>query len=499
MRSPATGDVNRTSLRIGKRAFLLAFFILLGLMVVSGVLTYAVPSGSFERVERDGRVAVVPGSYEPTEVPPAPVWRWFTAPVEVLFAEGNVVVLTIIAFLLFVGGAFAILESAGVLHALVNMIVERFRRRRYLLMAIVIFFFMAVASILGVYEAMVPMIVLIVPLAHRLGWDSLTGLGMSLLPLAFGFSAAITNPFTIGVAQRIAELPLFSGAWLRIIFFVIVYVVVLSFVALHARRVERDPGRSLVYEEDLAMREREGLESEAGTGRDSPGAADAAADPGTVRALRWFAVTMGVAFAFIFATARTPGLSDLAFPVMALLFLAGGVGSGLLAGLPGRRVAAAFGRGAVAILPGVVLILMSLSVRYIVDLGGITDSILYRATRSIGDAGPFTSAVLIYLVTLGMNFFVGSASAKAFLMMPILAPLADLAGITRQTAVLAFDFGDGFSNMIYPSNALLLVGLSFTVVSYPRWIRWTIPLQLFAFALSVVFLGIAVAVGYGPF
>jgi uncharacterized ion transporter superfamily protein YfcC len=119
--------------------------------------------------------------------------------------------------------------------------------------------------------------------------------------------------------------------------------------------------------------------------------------------------------------------------------------------------------------------------------------------RHARSAGPFASAFLIYLVTLGMNFFVGSASAKAFLMMPILAPLADLAGVTRQTAVLAFDFGDGFSNMIYPSNALLLIGLSFTVVSYPRWIRWTLPLQVLAFALSMAFLAIAVAVEYGPF
>jgi uncharacterized ion transporter superfamily protein YfcC len=222
-------------------------------------------------------------------------------------------------------------------------------------------------------------------------------------------------------------------------------------------------------------------------------------DRGTAGALRWFAAVMAIAFIFIFATARNPVLSDLAFPVMALLFLAGGVGSGLRAGMSGRRVAAAFGRGARAIVPGIVLILMSLSVRYIVDLGGITDTILHRATSSIGDAGPFASAFLIYLVTLGMNFFVGSASAKAFLMMPILAPLADLAGVTRQTAVLAFDFGDGFSNMIYPSNALLLIGLSFTVVSYPRWIRWTIPLQIFAFLLSMAFLAIAVAVDYGPF
>jgi len=107
--------------------------------------------------------------------------------------------------------------------------------------------------------------------------------------------------------------------------------------------------------------------------------------------------------------------------------------------------------------------------------------------------------VMIYAVTLMMNFFVGSASAKAFLMMPILTPLADIVGVTRQTAVLAFGFGDGFSNMLYPSNALLLIGLGFTVVSYPRWIAWTIGLQIAMFLLSMAFLLVAVMIGFGPF
>jgi uncharacterized ion transporter superfamily protein YfcC len=112
---------------------------------------------------------------------------------------------------------------------------------------------------------------------------------------------------------------------------------------------------------------------------------------------------------------------------------------------------------------------------------------------------PFLAALLIYLLTMLLNFFVASASAKAFLMMPILAPLADIVGITRQTAVLAFDFGDGFSNMLYPSNALLLIALGFTVVSYPRWVRWTLPIQGAVTVLIVAFLLIAVRIGFGPF
>jgi uncharacterized ion transporter superfamily protein YfcC len=208
---------------------------------------------------------------------------------------------------------------------------------------------------------------------------------------------------------------------------------------------------------------------------------------------------MGVAIIFVLVTSQIPALSDIAFPVMALLFLFGGIGSGFFAKMGGKGVAKAFSRGTVNMLPGVLLIMMSMSVKHIVDQGIITDTILFKAGNIIGDASPFTAALLIYLLTLIMNFFIGSASAKAFLMMPILVPLADLVGITRQTAVLAFDMGDGFSNMLYPSNAILIIALGLTVVSYPKWIKWSIPLQGVIFAISIGFIGIAVAVTFGPF
>ncbi|TVR66978.1 MAG: YfcC family protein [Spirochaetaceae bacterium] len=482
--------MNDSMIRIGLRAFVLAFVILILLMIVSGVLTRTVPAGLYDRVLTEGRVMIEPGSFRYVDHPGLPVWRWFTAPVEVLFAEGSIVAITIILFLIFVGASFTVLEHGRILHTLLALVVRRFRANRFMLMAVVIFFFMSVAAVLGVYESMVPLIVFIVPLAHYLGWDSLTGLGMSLLALAFGFSAAITNPFTIGVAQRIAELPLFSGAWLRVIFFLLVYVCVLLFVRRHALAVERDPEHSSVFAEDQRLRKE--------LGPDSLPPADAMTRA-MKRAILWFGGAMGTAFLFVFATARHPVLSDLAFPLMALLLLIGGIGAGLLAGMGPAGVWRSVRSGALAMLPGVLLVMMSLSVRHIVHTGGITDTILHSAARMIEGRPPVVAAFLIYAVTLGMNFFVGSASAKAFLMMPILTPLADLVGITRQTAVLAFGFGDGFSNMLYPSNALLLIGLGFTVVSYPRWIAWTIGLQAVMFLLSMVFLYVAVLVGFGPF
>ena len=494
------------SIKVGKKAFIFAFIIILVLMIVSGILTRVIPAGQYERVRFEERELVVPGSYAEIDPPEYPIWRWATAPVEVLFAPGNVTVITIILFLIFVGGAFTILEQGHILEHGLMLLVRKFGGRRYLLMAIVMFAFMALAAVLGIYESMIPLIVFIVPLAHILGWDSMVGLGMSLLPLAFGFSAAITNPFTIGVAQKIAELPLFSGAWLRIIFFVIVYVVSLLFVRAYARRIDADPTRSLVYDEDAPLRERyHGSSAATGTtagttatGPLAPGSS-VEVSPGMRRALIWFGASMGAAVLFILVTSRSPGLSDVAFPLMALLLLIGGVGSGALAGMRAGQIARVFGRGVLNISPGILLILMSLSVKHIVQSGGIMDTLLYRASGIIEGRPPLAAAFLTYVVTLIMNFFVGSASAKAFLMMPILTPLADLTGITRQTAVLAFGFGDGFSNMVYPSNALLIIALGFTVVSYPRWIRWTILLQLIVFVISMVFLGFAALTGFGPF
>ena len=483
-------EIRKSSLKIGKTAFLASVIIILILMVVSGIMSILLPSGSYDRVIEAGRTVIVPGSFRYVEKPDYPVWRWFTAPVEVFVSGDNLALITIALFIIFISGSFSILENASVIEYILFSIVSRFRKNKYTLMAVIIFLFMFLASVLGIYEAMVPLIVFIVPLSLTLGWDSLTGLGMSLLPMAFGFAAAITNPFTIGVAQRIADLPLFSGAWLRIPFFLLVYAAVLFFVRRYARRIEAEPERSAVFSEDEVLRAN--LELANGLPAVEP-------TPALRRATIWFAAMMGAAILFVLITARMPGISDLAFPLMALLFLIGGIGSGFLAGLRGVRILKVFVRGTLGMLPGIVLLGMAYSVKHIIDNGMITDTILFSASNYIAGTSTVAAAFLIYALTMGMDFFIGSASAKAFLMMPILSPLADLVGITRQTAVLAFDFGDGFSNMIYPSNALLLIALGFTVVSYPRWMRWTFPLQLVMLMATALFLLFAVAVEFGPF
>jgi uncharacterized ion transporter superfamily protein YfcC len=188
----------------------------------------------------------------------------------------------------------------------------------------------------------------------------------------------------------------------------------------------------------------------------------------------------------------------LAFPAIGIAFFIAGVGAGLLAGMSIPRIGATFLRGITGILPGILLILMAVRVKHIISSGGIVDTVLHAASLTIARAPKFLAVLLIYLLVLGLNFFIGSATAKSFPVMPILTPLAALVGVNRQIVVTAFTFGDGFSNVPYPTNALLLIALSFTIMGYTRWFRWTFKLQAAVFGVTVLFLLLALEVGYGP-
>jgi uncharacterized ion transporter superfamily protein YfcC len=323
-----------------------------------------------------------------------------------------------------------------------------------------------------------------------LGWDSLVGLGMSILATNLGFSAAITNPFTIGVAQKIADLPLFSGSWFRILIFLTIYAIFAVFLVRYAHKIERSPESSVVYTEDQA-------------GRSKYKHLEVAVLPGSDqqprKAITWFLVFILLILLTLVGGPFIPGLSDFALPIVGLLFLIGGVGAGFLSGSDRKVVLKALWDGISGIAPGIILILMAVSVKHIVVQGGVMDTILHATANSFSKAPPFLAALIIYLLALIIEFFIGSGSAKAFLMMPILLPLSDLVGVTRQVTVTAYCFGDGFSNLMYPTNPVLLIALGLTVVSYPKWIRWTAKLWFWVILATILFLGIGVAINFGPF
>jgi uncharacterized ion transporter superfamily protein YfcC len=477
----------RAGIQISRRMFVQSLVILFLLMMVAGVLTLVIPAGAYTRIIVDGRETIDPDSFRAIPRPDYPLWRWFLAPIEVLGAPGNVILITIGLFLFFVGGSFAVLERCGLIHALLARVIARFSAHKYALLLVIAFLFMLMGAFFGVFEEVVPLVPVIVALAYSLGWDALTGLGMSILAVNLGFSAAITNPFTLGVAQRLAGLPLFSGAGLRIVIFLVLYAILALFLTRYARRIERNPQASPIYGEDGADRERY---------RTFPVAADDDRQLGP--ALAWFGACLLLILAALFSTPFVPALSDLVLPIVGVLFLIAGIGAGLLTGT-GKQVWPALSQGVLGILPAIPLVLMAVSVKHIVTQGAILDTILHWAAAPLSSASPFATALLVYGLALLIEFFVASGSAKAFLVMPILLPLAGIVGLTSQVTVLAYCFGDGFSNLMYPTNPVLLICLGLTTVRYSKWIAWSLPFWLVVIAVSIAFLGLAVTIGYGPF
>ena len=474
--------------QISQRAFVQSLVILFILMMLAGVLTLVVPAGQYTRVEVDGRTTSDPDSFQYIASTDYPIWRWFTAPIEVLGSDYGLTVIVIIVVLLFAGGAFAVMDKTGTISAFIGRVVGRFRERKYALLWMVSLAFMLLGATIGAFEEVVLLVPVIVALAYSLGWDALVGLGMSILATNMGFSAALTNPFTQGVAQQLAGLPLFSGLWLRIPIFVVIYLLLMAFLVAYARKIDRDPPASLVY----------GLDS-AEQAKYVDVNAFLATNPRQNRAMTFFGLCVLLMLAIMLAGSVSPAIADFALPFVGIMFLIGGLGAGFLSGAGGRAVGSGLLDGLKGIAPSIPLILMAASIRLILDNGGVTDTILHAVSQPFQELGALPGALGIYVSALGIEFFISSGSAKAFLMMPIVLPLADLIGVTRQTAVLAYTFGDGFSNLVYPTNPVLLISLGLTVVSYPKWIRWTAKLWLWVVLVTIIFLGVAVAVGYGPF
>ena len=476
--------------QISQRAFIQSLVILFVLMMIAGILTLVVPAGQYTRIEVDGRETIDPASFQFIERPDYPIWRWFIAPFEVLGSESGLTVIVIIVVLFFAGGAFAVLDKTGTIRAFIGGIVRRFRERKYTLLLVVSFAFMFLGATLGTFEEVVLLVPVMIALSYSLGWDALVGLGMSILATNMGFSAAITNPYTLGVSQQLAGLASFLRRRVSHHYLPSHLRHLYRLPDRYARKIDRDPKASLVHGEDNAEREKYKSMEDASFTEENPK---------QNRAMSFFGLFLLLILVVMLAGPFVPAISDYALPIVGILFLIGGLGAGFISGAGGKTVWQGLVEGLGGLAPSVPLILMAASIRYIIDSGGVTDTILHAAAEPFTNLGAFPAALVVYVLALGIEFFIASGSAKAFLMMPIILPLADLIGVTRQTAVLAYIFGDGFSNLAYPTNPVLLICLGLTVVSYPKWMRWTAKLWLWVILATVAFLGIAVAINYGPF
>lgn len=477
---------DNNSLTIGKKSFFTSMLIIAALMAAAFILTRIIPSGSYQRVFENGREVLVKNSFSYVDKPVYPLWRCLTAPFEVLFSQDGAVVAVIILFLVSIGGVFAILGQSGILRRTMLSLVEKYSGKKYLLLAVLTGVFMVFGSAFGLLEEIVLLVPLLIGLSYALGWDSLVALSMSILAACFGFSATTLNPFTLVTAQRLAGLPLFSGLIFRIPVLIISYFILLTFLMKYAKKIEKDPSFSPIYKEDVHLRL---LYSGKYSVRDCLA---------TDKAMKVFYITLLIIGAAVILGTFVSFISSIMLPLITVIFLAGSILAAKFSPSV-KSIGKCLAGGVLSTLPGAVLILMAMSVKLIVEKGSVMDTILHFCAEKIGGSPPFISIILICLMVLALNFFIGSGSAKAFLIIPIIAPLTELIGITRQSAVTAFCLGDGLTNALYPTNAMLMISLGLTVISYPKWFKFTIKLQLFYFLFSVAVLFCSYALGIGPF
>ena len=459
-------------LNISTRSFLTAIVILFFLMALTYALTFFIPGGAYVRTLDDAGNTVIDTQAGFSWVEGGiPFWKWLLSPVLLLGGEGSGTILAVIVFLLVVGGIFNSLDRCGLMKYMLHRIVHRFGQARYSLMAVIVLFFMAMGSFIGSFEECIPLVPIVVSLAVGLGWDPLTGMGMSLLAAGCGFSAGVCNPFTVGVAQGLAGLPLFSGMWLRGVGFVLIYALLFAFLFLHAKKVERP------------------LDTQALTSEFS-------ASPHMDRALALFAGILGAGILLVLASSVLPALQDYTMVIVAVTFLISGLTSTLAAGMSGKELGSTFFHGLVSVLPAVLMILMASSIKYTLTEAHILDTILYGAVSAAGVLPRWLVILFIYLLVLVMNFFIPSGSAKAFLLLPLILPIAQIFHLSPQLCIMAYAFGDGFSNVFYPTNPVLLISLGLADVSYGRWARWTWKFQAINLVLTGLLLLFGLAIGY---
>ena len=459
-------------LNIGVKSFLTAIGVIFGLMVGSYLLTLVIPGGFYGRIpDENGNLIVdTVGGFTYTQGG-IPFWKWLLSPLLVLGASGNGTLIAVIVFLLVIGGVFNSLDRCGLMRYMLGRTANRFAGVRYQLMWVISLMFMAMGAMIGSFEECVPLVPIVVALAISLGWDAMTGMGMSILAAGCGFAAGICDPFTVGVAQQLAGLPMFSGVWLRVLSFGLIYLLLVRFISRHARSVEQPA--ELTRDVDSFR-----------------------IDPKMDKALLWFVGILGVGIITVFSSAFVTALQDYTMVIVAVMFLTAGIVSTLLSGMTGRELLKTFREGLTSIFPAVIMILMASSIRYTLEEAKILDTILFGAVGLARVLPQWTVILFIYLLVLVMNFFIPSGSAKAFMLIPLIVPMAQVFGISAQLCVVAFAFGDGFSNVFYPTNPALLISLGLADVSYSKWFRWSGKFQILNLLLTSLILLLGLAVGY---
>jgi uncharacterized ion transporter superfamily protein YfcC len=449
------------------------------LIVLVLALSWVIPSGSYERAERDGRQITVPGTYQQVDKVRLGAHWLMIAPIRG-FVDGAL----IIAFLLLIGGSFNVVQATGTIEFSIRKITGALTahpRLEQLMIPVLMTLFSLGGSIFGMGEEVIPFILIFVPLALSLGYDSIVGVAIPFLGAAAGFGAAFFNPFTVGIAQGLVGLPLYSGLGYRLITWVLGTSVMIAWVMVYAAKVKRRPESSPVYELDRA---REHVAFEVG----------AAEHPWTGRRIAVLVLFLASMAALVWGILEAKWFIE----EIGALFLAMGLLMGVVGGLRADEIATSFVAGAKDMVTVSLIIACGRALLILAREGMVLDTLLYYSAGAISSLPTVVAAQVMFVVQAVINFFIHSGTAQAALTMPIMAPLADLVGLTRQTMVYAYQLCE-LINPILPTSAVTMGVLGMARIPWEKWARWFLPLMLALCALSFLLLIPPVLMDWGPF
>ncbi|MBN1548797.1 MAG: putative basic amino acid antiporter YfcC, partial [Syntrophaceae bacterium] len=391
----------------------------------------------------------------------------------------------VIIFLIFVfGGTFSILGDTGAIESGIQRLTQFFSRKKRsqkILIPVLMVVFSLAGGIYGMAEESIPFVLIFIPLALSLGYDSIVGVAIPFLASSVGFSAAFFNPFTVGIAQGFSDLPLYSGLAYRLVLWVIGTIIAIVFVVIYAEKIRKNPEKSIVYELDKTRV----FSTEKGKGKDAPW--------GLPQKMIIGILFGGIAFLIYGVLAESWYMEEIA-----ALFLGIGLISGFVARIPPSKMAASFVNGARDVMNVILIIAGGRAILIILNEAVVLDTVLQFTAGLISSVPNILTAHMMFLTQAIINFFVHSGTAQAALTMPVLAPLSDLVGLTRQTTVLAFQMCEVI-NPILPTSAVTMGVLGVAKIPWEKWSRWFLPLMGILIIFSLISLIPPILMNWGPF
>ncbi|WP_320424519.1 YfcC family protein [Mammaliicoccus lentus] len=425
------------------------YAILLFIIVISVILTYIIPAGKFDRKTVNDREEVISGTFHFVKSEPSGFLDIFRS-----IPEGLISGADIIFYIFLVGGAFGVIHKTGTITNGVNAAMNKLGKNSKFMIPLTMLIFSLLGFSIGLAEETIIFVPIGIAIARAAGYDAMTGAAMIIMGAAAGFLGGMLNPFTVGVAQKIAELPLFSGWEIRTPIYIAILIVGILYVMFYARKVKKDPSKSLVY--DIEVKEVEESEDNQKLERF------------TKRQIICLILLVSTICFNVFGIFKF-GWS---FNEMSANFLVAGLLAGFIGGLGFNGTFDALIDGMKSILFGALIVGFAKAIVVVLEDGKIIDTIVFYLTNSIQDLPASITVGTMFIIQLFLNFFIPSGSGQAMTTMPLMVPISDILNINRQMAVLAFQYGDAISNSIFPTSASLMGGLAVASIPYTQWVKF---------------------------